>query len=261
MHRRQAERRRLWDRRAPLPRRTDEDRRTADRRSAAQAASSERRAGEDRRAEDRRTSTTGDRRSGTARRHRDRRTATPVPYTPDQLAELQTRFATPGPVACPACGGAFTLGPQAPRNGGPAERLVLCTGCGRGTVVADASAARILVISAVAPLRNLLREMLAADGHEVVEAGDTAVGLSAYQTVPADLVIVDVVGAGRIEAPAFIRQLRQDFPDARVMALAGRASYAGVDPLSVVEGLQDVRGLRVPVSRDVLLETVRELRA
>ncbi len=259
--RRQADRRRLWDRRAPLARRSSVDRRLADRRSSAQTAPEERRENSDRRSTDRRVSVVEDRRSGVPRRRRERRRSTPVPFTPAQLAELRQRFSAPGIVTCPACGGRFTLGPMTRPGGGPMERLVLCLGCGRGTVVEDAAAARVLVISAMTPLRGLLRDMLLGAGHEVIEAADAAVGLDAYRTVPADVVIVDVIGAGRMDAPEFIRRLREAFPDARVVALAGRSSYAGVDPLSLVEGLQDVRGLRVPVSREALLETVRELRA
>jgi len=257
--RRKDDRRRLWDRRAPLARRSGADRRQLERRRSSQSAAGDRRAGDDRRGTDRRGSVAGERRAGDSRRRRERRRTTPVPYSPRQLEDLRRDVTLPGRVTCPACGGSFTLGPVR-RQGALSERLVACVACGRGAVVTDVLAARILVISGATPLRKLLREMLVGGGHDVVEAGDTAVALDAYRAVPADVVILDVVAAGRIEPAEFIRRLRQDFPGASVLAVAGRSTYAGMDPLSVVEGLEDVRGLRVPVSREGLLETVRDVR-
>ncbi len=258
--RRSGDRRRLWDRRAPIERRSSEERREGPRRSSTQSTAGERRSGSDRRSTDRRGSFAAERRSAASRRRRERRSTTPVPYTAAQVAELTTRFAAEGQVVCPACNGnRFTLGPA--RHDGPAAgRLALCLGCRRGAVIPVANAARVLLISEVVPLRNLLREMLVGGGHEVVEADDAAVGLDAYQAIPADLVIVDVLGTGRLQAPEFMRRMRGEFPDARIVALAGRSSYAGVDPAQVVEGLGDVRTVRVPVSRETLLKTVQELR-
>ena len=134
----------------------------------------------DRRSGDRPSSTGDDRRAAATRRRRERRCTTPIPYSPEQQAELQIRFAASGPVSCPACGGGYTLGP-AHRANGRIERLVLCVSCRRGTVIQDGAAARVLVVSAVAPLRGLLREMLTGAGHEVIEADDAAVGLDAAE--------------------------------------------------------------------------------
>jgi DNA-binding NtrC family response regulator len=138
---------------------------------------------------------------------------------------------------------------------------VLCFGCGRAAVVPRAWAARVLVIIQDASLRNLLREMLTGAGHDVVETDDTSVALAACRAAPADVIIVDVLAPGRVRAPEFQRQLRATFPDARIVALAGRTSYAGVDPLMAAPGLEGVRSLRMPISREALLKTVEEARA
>jgi CheY-like chemotaxis protein len=163
-------------------------------------------------------------------------------------------------VRCPACGGSFTLGP-ARHAGARTERLVLCTGCGRAAVMHDTPAARVLVVSSIAPLRGLLRDMLANGGHEVVEVDDASVGLGACRVLPPDVVLLDVVGTGRIGPAEFLERLRADHADSRVVALAGLPSYAGVNPLDVVEGLGAVPTLQVPISREALLGMVRELRA
>jgi CheY-like chemotaxis protein len=255
---REGERRRLWDRRSLVPRRSGQEQRTGARRISERQVVSERRARPERRGEDRRA--VPDRRGVVARRRGQPRRGTPTPYTTEQLAELRARFATPGPVSCPACGCRFALDP-ARRRGTEIARGVMCLGCRRAAVVPHSCAARVLVITHTPPLRHLLREMLASAGHDVVETDDTGVALEAYQTVPADVIILDVLAPGRVSAPEFLRQLRRSFPDARVVALAGQDSYVGVDPLAVVEGLEAVRSIRVPISREALLRTVEEARA
>lgn len=194
-----------------------------------------------------------------ARRLGRRRRETPTPFTVEHVAELRSRFAAPGPVSCPACGGGFTLGPGR-RRGAETARRVVCLGCGRAAIVPNSRAARILVVDHHTALRDTLRSMLASAGHEVVEAADAGVALIAYQTVPADVVIIDVLAPGRMEAPEFLRRLRRLFPEARVVALAGRPSYTGVDRLAVAQGLGAVRTIRMPLSRDDLLRIVEEAR-
>ena len=257
VQRRRGERRRLWDRRWTSPRRASDDRRRRERRSKANQSPSERRAGRDRRRGDRRC--VPDRRTTTARRLGRRRRETPTPFTVEQVAELRSRFATPGPVGCPVCGSGFSLGPGR-RRGAETARRVVCLGCGRAAVVPNSRAARILVIDQHDAVREALRAMLASAGHEVIEAADAGVALLAYQTVPADVVFIDVLTPGRMEASEFLRRLRRVFPDARVVAIAGRPSYAAVDPLAVAQGLGAVRTIRMPFSRDLVLRTVEEVR-
>jgi CheY-like chemotaxis protein len=177
-----------------------------------------------------------------------------------ELADLRAQFASPGRVSCPACGGRVALDP-AQRASRESARGVLCFGCGRAAIVPRAWAARVLVSTQNADLRNLLREMLEGAGHDVVETDDTSVALAAYRVAPADVVILDVLAPGRVPAPEFQRELRSSFPDARIVVLAGRTSYAGVDPLMVAPGLERVRSIRVPISREALLKTIEEARA
>jgi CheY-like chemotaxis protein len=218
----------------------------------------DRRARPDRRGTERRI--VPDRRTLAVRRRGRRRRDTPTPYTSEEFGELRARFAAPGSATCPACGGRFTLGP-ARRRGAEIARRVLCLGCGRAAVVPHSWPARVLLTTHNAPLRTLLRDILAGAGHEVVETDDAAVALAAYQTVPADVVIIDILSPGRVAAPDFLRQLRRTFPDARVVALAGRPSFAGADPLAILQGLGAVRSIRAPISRDALLKNVEEARA
>lgn len=200
-----------------------------------------------------------ERRAPSGRRYGRRRRETPTPYTAVQMAELRARFAAPGPVRCPACEGAFTLGPGR-RRGADTARRVVCLGCGKAAVVPNSRAARILVVEQHDAVRDTLQTMLAGAGHEVVEAADAGVALAAYSSIPADVVFIDVLAPGRMDAPEFLRRLRREFPDARVVALAGRPSFAGVDLLAVTQGLGAVRIIRMPLSREDVLRTVEEVR-
>jgi len=234
------------------------DQRKGERRANERADVSGRRSRSDRRGADRRG--VPDRRGTGDRRRQERRRGTPTPYTARQLAELRERFASPGSVSCPECGSRVALDP-AQGGGAAGARGVVCSGCGRAAVVPRAWAARVLVTARDAALRNLLREILTGAGHDVVETDDTSVALAAYGTAPADVVILDVLAPGRVPAPEFKRKLRSSYPDARIVALAGRSSYAGVDPLMAVPGLEGVRSIRVPISREALLKTIEEARA
>ncbi len=224
----------------------------------AREAREERRTGWERRKAGRRAAK--DRRTLAARRQGRRRRETPTPFTAEEMVELRSRFAARGPIECPACGGAFTLGP-ARRRGDRSARRVVCLGCGRAAVVPKSHAARILIIEEHAGARGALHLALASAGHEVIEAADAGVGLLAFERAPADVVFLDVLAPGRMDAPEFLRRLRRLFPEARVVAVAGRPSYTGVDHLAVAQGLGAVRALRMPVTREQLLKIVDEVRA
>lgn len=257
--RRQGDRRRLWDRRAPDPRRADADRRRNSRRSGAHEGLSERRVSSDRRQEDRRDA--HDRRALMGRRRGRRRRETPAPFSAQDTLALQERFAAPGRVSCPACGSGFTLG-SGRHRGGETARRVMCVGCGRTALIPKTYGARVIVIDHLRERRDALQTVLASAGHEVVEASDAAVALHAYQAVPADVVFIDVLAPGRIEAPEFVRRLLKLFPDARVVAMAATPSNPGAfDAASLMKGQGAARTIRTPVSSEDVLRTVQEIRA
>jgi CheY-like chemotaxis protein len=140
-------------------------------------------------------------------------------------------------------------------------RRVNCIGCGRAAILTNTRAVRVLVIAAKAAVRDALRTVLAGAGHEVVEAADAGVGLIAYETVPTDVVFIDARASGRMDAPEFVRRLRRAFPDARVVSVAGRASYGTVDPLAVTHGLGAVGTVRMPFSPAEVLRAVDDARS
>jgi CheY-like chemotaxis protein len=249
------ERRRLWDRRAPDPRRGTSDRRTRDRRRTVGDPAEERRSGSDRRKGGRRRAI--ERRSLTDRRRGLRWRETPTPFTPDQIAELKRRFTSPGPVRCPACGSRVALG-WARHTATEKARRVMCLGCGRGAIVPDAGAARILVVSGNEALRDILQTALLAAGHDVVEAAGGGVGLAAYEAGPADVVLLDVQAPGTMDPEEFLRRLRGASPGACVIALVPRASQPRAGAGAGPGELAALPTIALPISRDELLRTVYE---
>lgn len=246
--RRRSERRRLFDRRSPIPRRASNGRRDSLRDSLAAPSHREWRDPAERRH-------LADRRTALTRRQAARRRDTPTPFSLQQLEILRERFARPGPVTCPSCDGSFALG-AVRRRGGDTMRRVNCVGCGKAAVLTNTYPARVLMIEQKEVVRDALRTILAGAGHEVVETADAGVGLAAYRDVPADVVLLDMMAPGRMEAEDFIRRLRGEFPDARVVGLTGRLS----DPPGVTPGLGAMTIIRMPFSAADVLRAVDEAR-
>ncbi len=120
--------------------------------------------------------------------------------------------------------------------------------------------ASVMVISGKEETRAALRMILASAQHEIFEVADAAVGLIAYQQNPVDVVFVDVVASGRVEATEFIRRLRRDFPDARIVALSTRTSYGVADPLAVAKQLGAIKALRIPCPQEEIHRALLEAR-
>jgi DNA-binding NtrC family response regulator len=109
-------------------------------------------------------------------------------------------------------------------------------------------------------MREALRAIFAAAQHEVVEAADAGVGLSAYRQEPADAVFVDMASCGRMAASEFIRQLRKDSPEARVVAMSARTSLGTANPLAMAKQMGAVRTIRVPCPGTEILGVLEEVR-
>jgi DNA-binding NtrC family response regulator len=127
-------------------------------------------------------------------------------------------------------------------------------------VVSGDSRIRILVIAEKEVVRDSIRTTLTELGHEAVDAADANVGLWAYQQDPADVVFIDVISAGRLEAGEFIRQVRKYSPDARVIGVSGRTSYSGPDQLRIARELGAFRTIRAPFSQSDLLDALDAIR-
>lgn len=93
--------------------------------------------------------------------------------------------------------------------------------------------AKILVVDDEAPMRQLLKEVLTQDRHEVREAENGAQASAMFRSEPADLVITDIrmPGSNGID---LIVQLRRDYSRSRIIAISGGGGGDGrVDYLAV----------------------------
>jgi CheY-like chemotaxis protein len=88
---------------------------------------------------------------------------------------------------------------------------------------------RILVIDDEASVRTLIRRILEGEGHLVHEAGDGEDGLAQLQSTPVDLVITDIFMPHK-EGIETIRELRRQFPGAKILAISGGGKQSGLEP-------------------------------
>ncbi len=82
--------------------------------------------------------------------------------------------------------------------------------------------AHILIVEDEPSVRAMLRESLAAEGHDVDEAANGREGLASMENRPAEVVITDILMPEK-EGLQFIKDLRQGYPDTRIVAISGGA--------------------------------------
>ena len=80
--------------------------------------------------------------------------------------------------------------------------------------------ARILLIDDDLDVRALIQRELEAAGHEVRSAPNGAEGLALQRASPSELVVTDIFMPEK-EGLETIRELREQFPDVKVIAISG----------------------------------------
>ena len=118
---------------------------------------------------------------------------------------------------------------------------------------------RILVIDDDEQIRLLLRSILEREGYEVETAADGAQGLNFFRKDPADLVITDILMPEK-EGLETIRELCDEFPDAKIIAISGGGSLAHPEVyLELCKKFGALRTFQKPVDRHELVTAVREI--
>ena len=79
---------------------------------------------------------------------------------------------------------------------------------------------RILVIDDEEIMRDLLRDMLESEGHEVICASDGKEGLELYSEISPDLVITDIVMPEK-DGITVVWEIRAHYPDAKLIVITG----------------------------------------
>lgn len=118
--------------------------------------------------------------------------------------------------------------------------------------------ARILVIDDFREVRNFLWLVLEAAGHEVIETANGAQALGVYKGRPAELIFCDLFMPEK-EGLATIREMREHWPDVKIIAMSGGNPRAPTDLLPQAAKLGAVKTLRKPFGPDDVLAVVTEV--
>lgn len=119
---------------------------------------------------------------------------------------------------------------------------------------------RILLVEDDTATRSMLKQMLERSGYQISEARDGAEGLRVYRRMPPDLVITDILMPEK-EGLAFIRELQQERPRPKIIAISGGGHTGMLDFLHVAERLGAQRALHKPLRQHELLEAIESVLA
>jgi two-component system, NarL family, capsular synthesis sensor histidine kinase RcsC len=115
--------------------------------------------------------------------------------------------------------------------------------------------ARILVTDDEAIVRRAVLRMLAAGGHDAVEAPDAAAGLRVWREQGADVVVVDIA-MPRYDSFEVIGLLRSKGETVPIVAISGSLVVSDTEMLRRTKSLGGVRLLFKPFSQDQLLSAI-----
>jgi CheY-like chemotaxis protein len=115
--------------------------------------------------------------------------------------------------------------------------------------------ARILVIDDEAIVRRAVLRMLAAAGHDAVEAPDAATGLRLLREQGADVVVTDIAMPDMtgFELIGLLRSTGETVP---IVAISGSLVVSDTEMVRHTESLGGVRLLSKPFSQDQLLSAI-----
>ena len=114
---------------------------------------------------------------------------------------------------------------------------------------------RILVVDDDTQVREILRKRLEKNGFDVEEASDGEAALASYRDTPSDVVITDLVMPGK-GGQGLIRDLRREFPQARIVAISGALDQDVPSLLAEADRLGALKTLPKPFTSEQLFEAI-----
>jgi len=118
--------------------------------------------------------------------------------------------------------------------------------------------ARILVIDDDVLVLDMLYESLTREGYDVLRASNGDEGMRLYREEPVDLIITDIFMPEK-EGIETIIELRQDFPNVKIIAISGGGRIGTKDYLQMAKIFGVQRTFTKPVAREQLLDAIKEL--
>jgi DNA-binding response OmpR family regulator len=114
----------------------------------------------------------------------------------------------------------------------------------------------VLVVDDDVMVLQALTIMLEDRGFKVLTAVDGVQGLRLYRQHRPDLVLTDIIMPEK-EGIALTRELRREFPDARIVAMSGGGRVGKSDYVAIATALGADAGLYKPFDDDELVATLR----
>ena len=116
---------------------------------------------------------------------------------------------------------------------------------------------RILVIDDEELMLTYLRDLLEAEGYEVLTAANGAEGLALFDTDPVDLVITDIIMPVK-DGLDTILELKKQSPDLPIIAISAGGNIPKERYLAVASYMKNTKTLAKPFTRDELISAVEE---
>ena len=118
--------------------------------------------------------------------------------------------------------------------------------------------ARILVIDDDEQVLDMLYESLTREGYDVLMASNGEQGMRLFREESVDRIITDLIMPEK-EGIETIIELRQDFPDVKIIAISGGGRIGTKDYLHMAKIFGVQRTFTKPVAREQLLDAIKEL--
>lgn len=118
--------------------------------------------------------------------------------------------------------------------------------------------AKILIADDEESVLEVVRRILAVDGHEVIEARDGEEAIRKIRSEKPVLAVIDLF-MPRKEGLETIIQLRKSHPELKIIAVSGGNPTHGMSFLEMANRLGAHRTMAKPFSMDELRNTVAEL--
>jgi CheY-like chemotaxis protein len=116
--------------------------------------------------------------------------------------------------------------------------------------------ASILLVDDDEQFRTMLSVVLRRAGYEVRVARDGIEASSFYRSHPTDLIITDLIMPEK-EGLEMIRELRRDYPQARIIAMSGGGRTGTMNCLEVARAFGAQQVLEKPFLHQEMLEAIR----
>lgn len=115
----------------------------------------------------------------------------------------------------------------------------------------------VLVIDDEELVRFTIREILEAEGYEVIEAANGQKGVEAFQNNHVDLIITDIIMPEK-EGVETIIEIKRENPAIKILAISGGGRTRNMDFLKLADEFGADKTMAKPFSTEDLINAVKE---